>query len=77
MSLICMGYHPLAIFWLIFCSGALVDLLVGSFGISDRSDLKRASAALDISPWWLRVGGIVAFSQGAFIMFMLLFGFIS
>ena len=74
MALACMASSALAIFWLIFCSGALVDLLVGSLGIGKYTDLKIAARQLWISPWWLRVAGLVAFSQGAFILFMLIFG---
>ena len=35
----------------------LVDLLVGSLGISPNSDLQKAAAAAIVSPWILRIAG--------------------
>jgi hypothetical protein len=47
-----------------FCIGGLIDLAVGSSGATDVSDLKRASDALEISPWWLRITGWAAVLAG-------------
>lgn len=46
---------------------ALIDIAVGSIGWSDRSDAKRAAAALRFSVWWVRIIGwlIVLTSAGA------------
>lgn len=45
------------IIWLILCFAGMVDLIVGSLGISETSDLKKVSSNLEISPWWLRISG--------------------
>lgn len=71
MAVVCMAQSPLAMFWLIFCGGALVDLFTGSLGISKFSDLKITSCQLGISPWWLRIAGMVACTQGALLFVML------
>lgn len=39
--------------------GAAVDTFVGSLGISSTSDLRRASACLNINPWFLRSLGFL------------------
>lgn len=41
----------------VLLGGALVDLINGSLGVSQYSDLKRASSILSISPWVLRIAG--------------------
>lgn len=52
-------------FWIIFCIGGLIDLAYGSIGKSERSDLKKASKALQINPWILRISGfLVTLSSG-------------
>lgn len=38
--------------------GALVDLFVGSLGVGELTDLRRASTVLDLSPWLLRGVGM-------------------
>ena len=43
--------------WLIFWGAGLIDLLVGSLGISPYSDLRRAAESLNINPYILRVIG--------------------
>lgn len=43
--------------WLIFWGAGLIDLFVGSFGISPYSDLRRAAESLNINPYILRVIG--------------------
>jgi len=45
----------------ILFGGSLIDLFVGSEGISDRSDLKRAADSLNINPWVLRIIGMSIF----------------
>jgi len=42
---------------LIFSIGGLVDLAVGSIGYKEKSDLRRASKRLNVSPWVFRVVG--------------------
>ncbi len=72
MAAVCLSHSPLAVFWLIFCGGAIIDLFTGSLGISKYSDLKIDARQLNISPWWLRVAGMVACTQGVFLFVMLL-----
>ena len=43
--------------WLVVWGAGIVDLAVGSNGISETSDLRRASDALGWNPWILRVIG--------------------
>ena len=43
--------------WLIFCFAGIIDLAVGSLGISETSDLRKASVGLEINPWVFRVFG--------------------
>lgn len=52
-------YIPEPYFWfaIIFCGGAIVDLFVGSLGISKKSDLRKAANEMRISPWWWRIFG--------------------
>lgn len=45
-------------FWLVFWGVGLLDLFVGSLGITKQSDLRRGSELLGISPWWLRISGM-------------------
>lgn len=44
--------------WLVLWGCGLLDLFVGSLGISEESDLKKAAKNLDISPWWFRIVGM-------------------
>jgi hypothetical protein len=48
-----------AAFWFLLMGGGAVDFIVGSLGISERSDLKRAVKALDVSIWPFRFGAAV------------------
>ncbi len=50
---------PWGIVWGVFLGAGLVDLLVGSIGISKNSDLQRVSRWLNLDPWWLRAAGLV------------------
>lgn len=50
---------PFSIPLQIFLIGGIVDLLWGSIGKSQYSDLVRASYYVDISPWYLRIGGFL------------------
>lgn len=45
----------------IIIGAGLIDLIVGSLGISPISDLQRASTLFNISPWYLRIGGSLVF----------------
>lgn len=50
---------------LIFCLGGLVDLAVGSIGLREKSDLRRASSRLKVSPWIFRIiGWVIVFALG-------------
>lgn len=44
---------------LIFLVSGILDVIVGSLGISDSSDLVIAASALQISPWKIRVAGFL------------------
>jgi hypothetical protein len=61
----------LAVWGVLFGAG-LVDLVVGSLGVSPASDLRRASEALGWSPWRLRLAGVAAavLSAGAVVVLM-------
>lgn len=48
---------PLAILWFVFWGAGVVDLVNGSIGKSELSDLKRAAKALKKNPWWIRLAG--------------------
>lgn len=48
---------PLQILMLIFCSGGIIDLFVGSIGYSATSDLRKAAQLLEIAPWKIRTVG--------------------
>lgn len=56
--------------WGVLFGAGLLDLALGSLGISDISDLKRSSRALGWSPWYLRVAGfsVILLSAGAFAL---------
>jgi hypothetical protein len=42
----------------IFCGVGMIDLIYGSIGWSDSSDLKKAAERLEISPWTIRLPGL-------------------
>jgi len=48
---------PTSYFMMVFCGSALVDLFVGSLGMSEKSDLRKAARNIDLSPWTLRLMG--------------------
>ena len=58
---------------LIFCAGAVINLISGSTGLSEFSDLKRASKRLSINKWIIRVGGFATAAVGAFLVLLSLF----
>jgi len=43
--------------WMVFWGAGIVDLIVGSIGSTEISDLQRASKVLGWNPWILRVLG--------------------
>lgn len=51
---------PVAWVWAVFWGAGLVDLINGSLGISEHSDLKKAAKVKGISPWLLRGLGFAA-----------------
>ena len=54
-----LGLFP-AVAWFLFWGSGVVDLLQGSMGYSEYSDLRKAAAALNISPWILRSFAIIS-----------------
>jgi hypothetical protein len=48
---------PISYFMMVFFGSALVDLFVGSIGMSEESDLRKAAENIDLSPWTLRLMG--------------------
>lgn len=64
---------PSLLAWLIFWGSGLVDLGVGSTGMSEISDLRRASDALGWSPWALRILGFGFLVASATLTLTLLF----
>jgi len=46
-----------ALLWGVFWGAGLVDLIVGSLGISQHSDLQRGANKLKWNPWALRISG--------------------
>ena len=55
------GLFPewVAVLWFLFMGGGAVDFIVGSIGKSEKSDLKKAVTALDVSIWPFRFGAAV------------------
>ena len=49
-----------SLIWGVIWGGGLIDVFVGSLGISVNSDLRRASYGWNISPWILRISGMSA-----------------
>jgi len=45
---------PFAWLWAVFWAAGLVDLVYGSIGYSQYSDLRKAAVVKGISPWLLR-----------------------
>jgi len=43
--------------WIVFWGGGIIDLIVGSIGWSERSDLRQGASWFEISPWILRTVG--------------------
>jgi len=57
---------PLAMFWAILWGAGLVDLFVGSLGISKASDLRRAAELLKFNPTVIRILGFAAIIASIF-----------
>jgi hypothetical protein len=49
---------PINYLMLLYLGGA-VDLIVGSLGINEKSDLKKVANNLNINPWILRIPGLI------------------
>ena len=58
--IICLQKFELSIYWKIFIASSMVDLFVGSLGISEKSDLKMYSKFWNLNPWVPRLVGIAA-----------------
>jgi len=63
---------PWMIAWIIFWGAGIVDFFVGSMGISEYSDLKRAAAALNINPNMIRVAGFASITLSVVLCFLLI-----
>jgi len=59
LPLTCVVPQCFALPWAAYCAGGVVDLVVGSLGISPASDLRESALMLDVSPWWFRVPGLL------------------
>ena len=44
--------------FMILLLGGTVDLLVGSLGLGNKSDLQQAASKFDINPWIIRSFGL-------------------
>jgi hypothetical protein len=53
------SYMPVEVWpsWIVVFGGGLIDLWVGSWASKPFSDLQKAAAVLEVSPWWLRAAG--------------------
>ena len=60
------------IIWLIVCFAGTIDLIVGSLGISELSDLRKAATNINISPWVLRISGLVLSALSILIVLLIL-----
>lgn len=72
MVFTCILPPSIRLYWLIFCSGGIIDLFIGSLGISNTSDLRKMSQYLGIKSWWLRIAGFIACGHGLVILTFLL-----
>jgi len=57
---------PVAVAWAIFWGAGLVDLFVGSLGISKASDIRRAGKLLNFNPNVIRILGFAAIIASIF-----------
>ena len=64
---------PWRVVWLAFWGADLVNLFVGSLGISENSDLRRAAKWLEVDPWCFRLCGFAVLVASAAITAALLF----
>jgi len=55
-------------FLLIFCAAGVIDLIVGSIGYSDGSDLRKAADKLEVNPWRIRAIGLAISAIGIIII---------
>lgn len=65
--------EPWCYIWLVLWGASLVDLFVGSLGISEFTDLRRTCDVLNISPWTLRVTGMATVLVSSALGILLLF----
>ena len=63
---------PWMIAWIIFWGSGIVDFIVGSLGISEYSDLKRAATHLTIDPNIIRIIGFAIISISIVLCFALI-----
>jgi len=63
---------PWMIAWIIFWGAGIVDFFVGSMGINEYSDLKRAAAALNIEPNIIRITGFSVIGLSVILCFLLI-----
>lgn len=62
--------------WFAVLGGGIVDLIIGSIGYSEFSDLRRAADAWETSPWALRIPGmgiaLVSVTSGVVLKLLLM-----
>lgn len=62
---------PLYLLWSMFWGGGVVDLLYGSIGVSENSDLKKAARASGKSPWLFRAAGFAVGALSTLVHFLI------
>lgn len=68
----CAFSSPWSYVWFIVWVAGLIDLFVGSLGISEASDLKNSAKVAGISPWIFRVVGMLVALMSVIIGIILL-----
>lgn len=58
IALMCLQEFELSIYWKIFIASSMVDLFVGSLGVSEKSDLQMYSKYWNLNPWIPRLAGV-------------------
>lgn len=64
---------PFNYLWFLIWGSGLIDMIWGSWGISETSDLRKASKYLGISPWTFRILGFSCIFISVIAGFSLMF----
>ena len=67
--IICLQKFELSIYWKIFLASSMIDLFVGSLGVSERSDLRMYSKYWNLNPWIPRLVGLALAIFSLIILF--------